>query len=731
MKRFWVGLCVAAFLLGAGSLALTLYLWFGDWPRQARSLVEHQRSVAARSGRGPDPLLGNVDGRDWISLGGVWRAVIDPYDRGRLGGVAPQAREPETPSDLAEFSFRDGLELEVPGDWNTQDPRLVFYQGVVWYQRTFQHVPTPERRSFLYFGAANYRASVYLNGLMLGEHAGGFTPFNFEVTGRLRAGENLLVVRVDSRLGPGDVPADTTDWLNHGGLTRDVKLVSVPRTFVRSYELQLAVSGDRLRGDVQLDGPDLQRTVQLSIPELGLRADAEASPAGRASFDVPARPERWSPETPRLYRVEIRAGEDIVTEHLGFRTLATDGARLLLNGEPVFLRGVALHEEALGPAGRAHGPVHAERLLQLALELGCNFVRLAHYPHDEAMLRAADRLGLLVWEEIPVYWDVDFSNDASLDSARQQLSELIARDRNRASVALWSVANETPQTPERLAFLRSLADHARALDSTRPVTAALLTGPGALGPLLLRYYLPALLGWRREAWVLRIDDPLARVVDVPAVNEYFGWYYAGALAWLTPLSSHRARGIVLENMDRIRIEIGVDKPLIVSEFGAGALRGERAPAATFTVFSEDYQALVYEHQIAMLSRQPGLAGMSAWVLKDFRSPLRMYQGVQDYWNLKGLVDDDGERKLAFGVLQRHYRERGRSGPRRGSPVPRRPRGPGVPARRGSVPRSSGGGQASGSGITPALTSSSRPSRSRRAQWRNSRRASEASARLGP
>jgi beta-glucuronidase len=583
--------------------------------------------------------------------------VIDPYDSAALGGLAPRAVEPQTPADLAEFSFENGLTLEVPGDWNTQDPRLVFYQGSVWYKRTFESGPRDRERVFLYFGAANYSASVYVNGLMLGEHEGGFTPFNFDVTDVLRPGENLLVVRVDNRRGPDDIPTPTTDWHNYGGLTRDVLLVRVPETHVSGWELRLpGEPGDRLVGFVEVIGAELPATVTVEVAELGVRVETVTDARGRVELSIPATPERWSPESPRLYRVAVATGAHRIEDQVGFRTLATRGAEILLNGEPIYLRGISIHDETLDGGGRTHSRAHAEATLNLAQELGCNFVRLAHYPHPDAVARVADRLGLLVWAELPVYWAVDFENADTLGLARRMFSELIARDRNRASVVFWSLGNETPATPARDRFFAELASHVRGEDPSRLLTAALLTGREVLQPFLLRYYLPAALGWRRPEWVFSIDDGLESIVDVPAINEYFGWYYSGALGLVTPLGSERARRIMLDNMERIRFVTREGKPLIVSELGAGAKHGLRAGPGELRVYSEDYQAEVYRRQLAMLSDQDTVRGITPWVLKDFRAPLRMYQGVQDFWNRKGLVSETGTPKAAFEVLQMHYQE---------------------------------------------------------------------------
>jgi beta-glucuronidase len=573
-------------------------------------------------------LITNVAGRATTTLNGPWQTIIDPYEVGyydyryqpRQDGFFLASR-PRNESDLVEYDFDASPRLQVPGDWNSQDERLFFYEGTVWYRKVFDYRLPPGARLFVHFGAANYDAHVWLNGASLGTHEGGFTPFNFEITGQVRAEGNSLVVKVDNRRRLDAVPTVNTDWWNYGGLTRDVTLIELPSTFVRDYVVQLAAgSTDRIAGWVQLDGPGAAGAeVTVRIPAAGVAITASTDAGGRALIDVATELVLWSPANPRLYEVEVAAAADRVTDRIGFRTIATRGTDILLNGTPVFLRGVSVHEQAPKREGRANGPEDARTLLAWVKELNGNFVRLAHYPHNEHMVRTADSLGILVWAEIPVYWTIQWENEATLANARRQLREMITRDRNRASVILWSMANETPRSEPRLAFLRSLALHARELDPTRLLTAA----------LELRH--------RPGDGVLAIDDPFGRDLDVLAVNEYLGWYTG------TP-----------ELADSVRWESAYDKPLLVSEFGAGALQGYHADARTR--FSEEYQASVYAHQVAMLRRIPFLRGVTPWILTDFRSPRRPLPGIQDFWNRKGLISDRGIRKQAFFVLQRYYRE---------------------------------------------------------------------------
>lgn len=602
----------------------------------------------------PAKLISAVTKRPATRLGGEWQALIQPLPSPWGDAMIASNAQPKEPSDLIEFSFDNGLTLNVPGDWNTQDERLFFYQGKVWYKRTFDYSLPPARRLFLYFGAVNYRASVYLNGKKIVTHRGGFSPFNAEITDAVKQGENLLVVLVDNEHTATDIPTPRTDWLNYGGITRDVKLVETPQTFIRNFKLQCAKDDpETIQGWVQLDGGNAAQPVTLSIPELKLKKTISTNASGFGAFSIKMQAELWSPQNPKLYSVDVATATDAITEKIGFRTIQTRDGKILLNGEQVFLKGISIHEEAPGGT-RANNRAQAETLLGWAKELGCNYVRLAHYTHNEHMLRVADSLGLMVWAEIPVYWNVAFSDSGTLANAKQQFADMIDRDQNRACIIIWSLGNETPISEERNAFFKATNEFVKNRDNTRLTSAALLFGMEALQPFFQNYFMPELLGKPGEGdWNIELSDPVADIVDVVSVNEYFGWYYSGFAAQMSKQSSAKVRRFMLDNMRRIRFETG--KPLIVSELGAGAKTGKHADVSALAVFSEEYQALVYEKQIEMLRQQRNLVGMSPWILKDFRSPMRLYQGVQDYWNLKGLISDDGRKKQAFFVLQEFYR----------------------------------------------------------------------------
>lgn len=543
----------------------------------------------------------------------------------RQRDVDVAAAEAKGGSVFFEYDMDRAPALQVPGAWNAQVPELRYYDGLIWLQRKFK-VPARAagQRVFLRFEAANYRAQVYLNGQELGHHEGGFTPFAFEATALLREGENRLVVGVDSRHDAQSIPSEITDWDLYGGLTRPVRLITTPATFIDDAHLALQRDG-RLAGEVQLDGPAAAgRAVQLRIDALGLKLSATTDARGRARFeaDAPATLVRWSPERPQRYEVRFETEADAVTDRIGLRTVEARGGEILLNGQPVFLKGISLHEEELGANPmRQMDEAAARRLLGLIKHgLHGNYVRLSHYPHSEAMLRVADEMGLLVWSETPVYWTVDYDNPAVLHKALRMQAENIWRDRNRAAIVLWSVGNETPVTAARTRFHEALARSVRALDPTRLVSAALLV--------------------ERQGELIRVNDPLLPALDVVAVNTYAGWYGDDDL----------------DTVRRLRWEVPAGKPFVFSEFGADAKAGFRDPRVR-RKFSEDYQADYYRATLAMADKVPELRGLSPWILKDFRSPRREHPVYQQGWNRKGLVSETGQRKLAFEVLAERYRDK--------------------------------------------------------------------------
>ena len=575
-----------------------------------------------------EPQMLNAYNRETISLDGQWQIIIDQLENGYYDyRYQPRAdgyflnEKPKDRSAIVEYSFETGGRLSVPGDWNTQNPELLWYEGTIWYKKDFNYQRKSGQRAFLHFGAVNYDAKVYLNGEKIGEHIGGFTPFSFEITDRVKNGENFVVLKVDNTRRADGIPTLNCDWWNYGGITRSVSLVEVPQSFVQDFFIQLGKGQNRqVEGYVQLAGVNSPQAVTISIPEVKFKRTFQTDNKGYAQIRFEQKFELWSPENPKLYDVKIEAAGDALIDQIGFRQIETKGQDILLNGKSIFLKGVCIHEEAPFRTGRAHSLEDARTLLTWAKEMGCNYVRLSHYPHNEHMIREADRMGLLVWSEVPLYWTIQWENPAVLANAKNQFKEMFLRDKNRAAVVLWSLANETPLSDARLKFLTSLADYIRTLDTTRLLTAALEVHSDENDPN-----------------TIMINDPLGEHLDVLGCNEYYGWYWGlpevcRNLTWTTTY----------------------DKPLIMSEFGAGArygLRGDKLDRWT-----EDFQDYFFEENLEMLKKITFLRGTAPWLLMDFRSARRPLGDVQDYFNRKGLVSEQGQKKKAFFRMQEFYNE---------------------------------------------------------------------------
>jgi beta-glucuronidase len=510
----------------------------------------------------------------------------------------------------------------VPGDWNTQVDELFWYESVIWYRKLINARPKRGKRYFLYFEGANYWTEAYLNGESVGDYEGGFTPFMFEVTDKLKRGENSIVVAVDSMHDAKSIPSFYYDWLNYGGITRPVHLIETPETYIHDYRLHLEEGeAETIVASISLDGPNkANQAVSIAIDELGLTLEGRTNRDGVAEMSAPVSDlTRWSPDNPKLYDVTVSSRRDEVEDKIGFRTIEVVGQDILLNGESIFLKGISVHEEPIGPeGGRRMDWDDARELLGVAKELGSNFVRLSHYPHNERTLRIADELGLLVWSEIPVYWEeIRYNEPYTKAVAKRMYKDSLNRDYNRASVVIWGVANETPITDSRNVFLKMLIDYVRSMDSTRLISAALNKKTN-----------------RGDTFI--IEDPLGEHLDVISVNEYEGWY------------GNRT----LDDVPGLIWETPYDKPMLFSEFGAGALLGARG--GRLERFTEEHQAAFYEVTLEMAEQIPFLRGISPWILKDFRSPRRWHGRYQEYWNRKGLIAETGEKKPAFDVLQEWY-----------------------------------------------------------------------------
>ena len=642
-----------------------------------------EENILSRTGseyQKADQLIGWIDSRRKQALNGTWHYIIDPMDNGlpeSIFGGFPKNKIQKDGMELIEYNFEKAKQLQVPGAWNSQDEKLFFYRGSVWFYKKFTFSHKNNSLTHLYFGGSNFRTKVFLNGLSVGEFIGGYVPFNFEVSDYLVEGDNFLIVQVNNFLSKSTIPTQRTDWWPYGGLIDDVYLISTPKKFINNVFLQL-IDHETGRVEVKAQGSSNQEGTRLiiSIPELGFIKSFKFNKNSYISDSFNINPKLWTPEEPKLYKVIVSTQHDSISDSIGFRTIETKGKKIFLNGKPIKLKGISMHSEPIGIPGPAFSSDHFQDLLETAKSLNTNFVRAAHYPYSRHLAKVADSLGLMLWEEIPVYWNIDWNNSETLDIAINQISRLIQRDWNRSSVIIWSVANETPFSTSRMKFLRKVISELRSLDSSRLTTAALLSGDrGEFQELVLALSLlgvnspevsekeknifksllsqAGLDSKNQVQFKIEINDPLGDFVDLISYNEYFGWYYSLVFADQLKVKESTLRKLMFELIPIIEITSTFDKPIHISEFGAGAKFGLHNEGK---IWSEEYQEQVYRAQLKMILKNSQIQGVTPWILKDFRAMLRPLAGIQDFYNRKGLIDEEGKKKLAFNVLKDFYAE---------------------------------------------------------------------------
>lgn len=556
------------------------------------------------------------DLRGTQSLDGEWYFSPDPFDSCLRGQWYLEKRTDDSGREVpCDYDFESWDLVTVPHVWNLDQEKWYFYEGPAVYVRDFTYEDQGEAVVKLRFSGTCGETRVFCNGHFVGSHKGDGLPFFVTVQDSLKKNaQNRLIVVVDNTRKREGIPSVNIDWFQYGGISDHVDLLRLPKIHISRFRLELADENTgELRGSIVLsEAEDAQAEVE--IPELGVSSKVEVK-QGSASFSLrcdPAGLQLWSPEAPKRYQVIVRCGEDTAEDWIGLRTLRVDGLRILLNGQQIHLKGICMHAESL-EHGRALTEEEIRQRLQLAKELGCNYVRLTHYPHSGLTARLADEIGLLLWEEIAVYWWIDFENPETVRNGETQLHELISRDYNRAAAAVWSVGNENPDSDNRLRFMSRLAKLAKQEDPGRFVSAACLT----------------------DLTEKRIHDRLAEYLDIIGINEYYGWYQPDFDTLLTVL-------------ERSKLE----KPVVISECGGDAVAGYHGKVGELS--TEEHQEWIYQRQVETFQSTPYIQGSTPWILFDFRSHRRCGR-MQKGFNIKGLVSADlKHRKKAFAVLREFY-----------------------------------------------------------------------------
>jgi beta-glucuronidase len=567
--------------------------------------------------------------RQYIDLSGFWEFAFDPDDQGRNDGW---------------YAGFQGRPIAVPASWNDQFAEGRDFLGPAWYQTRFD-LPWgwEERRAHLRFDSVNYLADVWLNGVLLGEHEGGHLRFGFDATSHIKPEGNLLVVRVDGRLAPdrvppGDVDPDPLDGFGRGnypptsfdffpfcGIQRPVLLCATPHDGIADVTVVTDIeNGDgrvRLRLARTAGGTATARFT-LSRHDASLSTELTATgEAVEAELTVPDAA-LWAPGAPHLYELTaelLRGGTvlDRVTLPVGIRTVAVEGDALLLNDEPIVLKGFGRHED-FPVTGRGLVPAVIVKDYALMEWVGANSFRTTHYPYSEQMMDLADRLGFLVIDEIPAV-GLYFREEGlgrRLELCRQQVRELIARDKNHPSVIMWSLANEPhSRRPAAKAFFRELYDLAKSLDPTRPATVV------------------SMLGLEEEAF---------EFCDVVCLNRYYGWYSE-------PGQLEQGYARLSAELDALYARY--PKPLLLTEFGADTIPGFHAQPPE--MFSEEYQAQMLAGYIEVLNSKPFVVGQHVWNLCDFKTGQAVHRMAG--MNYKGVFTRDRRPKLAAHRLRELWR----------------------------------------------------------------------------
>jgi beta-glucuronidase len=575
-----------------------------------------------------------------LDLAGLWDFQLDPDGKGEGGNWASELPAPTL--------------IGVPGSWNEQFQETRDYTGIAWYQTRIT-LPAAWRGQtiILRVGSAVYAARIWLDGQAIGEHLGGHLPFAFDITAAARWDAPMtLTIRVENIARPTRVPPAGNsvagraanfpdvnyDFFPYSGLHRTVSVCAVPRTHITDISVLTAFDGAdglvhlRVTAAEAFDGPGLAQAAGHSAA-LSFRAGA-----AEATLRIPA-VQPWSPATPHLYTLSISLGDaaapvDMYALEIGVRTIAVRGDRLLLNGQPILLRGAARHED-FPINGRGLNLPVAVRDIQLLKWIGGNSFRTSHYPYAEETMRLADREGLLVIDEIPAvklyFGDSEANIRARLDQCRQDIDELITRDKNHPSVIMWCLANEP--TSNRFVnaggadlplddaykangrkFFEELFGYARSLDPTRPLT---ITGMSATDP----------------SWT--------DLSDVICLNRYNGWYSH-------PGDAAAAGDLLGPELDALHTRLG--KPIMLTEFGADTLAGVHAEPPE--MWSEEYQAALLGQVLDTCAARPFVVGTQFWVLCDFKTAQAV--GRAGGLNLKGVFTRDRRPKMAAHALRQRW-----------------------------------------------------------------------------
>lgn len=558
------------------------------------------------------------------------------------------------------FNDNEWTDIHLPHTWNTDAyTEKDYYRGQGWYRR---QVNLPQdwkgKQIFLRLDAASKAATIYINGKNIGEHAGGYTACTFNITPFLSFGSpNVLAIRVDN--ARKDIPPISGDFTFFGGIYRDVWLTAVPNQhfdltnhgsdgiFITTPQVSEEQATLSIRGEIKNEArakATLELTQSIYQPDGTIlqmqKKDISLKPGETYAFQQESspilQPQLWTPETPNLYRVETtlrdkktKAILDQSNHHTGFRWFRFDADEgFFLNGKPYKLRGICRHQDQK-PIGVALTDEMHRRDMKLMKEMGANFIRISHYPQDDALLEMCDKLGMLAWEEIPII-DIVPETPGYGDNCERNLREMIRQHYNHPSIITWGYMNEIllvaqrtykteaelkPAIERTLALANRLEKVLKEEDTTRVSTMA-FHGNNSYN-----------------------ETGISKITDIVGWNLYQGWYGGDVTGF--------ERYLEQQHRDY------PTHPMIVSEYGAGADKRLHSLTPKAFDFSIEYQQKYLEHYLPVLEDTPYICGGTHWNFIDFSSALR--DESMPRINNKGLVYADRTPKDVYYYYQAVWR----------------------------------------------------------------------------
>ncbi len=548
--------------------------------------------------------------------------------------------------------------IDLPHTWNAfdvtdQDPG--YRRSASWYRKNITIADLSATQHYeLYFEGANITTQVYVNNQLAGKHIGGYVGFTIPITEFLKKGANDIMIKVDNSYNKEIIPSQKSDFFIYGGIVRDLWLITKNQSNIDTIHITTPkVSEESALLEIEVTTAGLEKAknpeLKASLFDPSGKKVGETTAKANGSkttikFDSVKKPQLWDIATPNLYKVEIALHakgkqKDLVTEHFGFRWFEfKDHGAFLLNGKRVLLRGTHRHEEHAGYGAAMPNELHKKDIQQIK-DMGANFIRLAHYPQDPEVYKTCDKLGILVWDEVP-WCRGGLGNDAWKTNTKNMLTEMIQQNWNHPSIVVWSMGNEIYWLPdfeggddtEKInVFLKEMHTLSHKLDPFRKTA-------------IRKYYAGA------------------DIVDVFSPSIWSGWYAGSYTTYEKAVDKY-----IKEYKSFLHTEYGgsshvgrhTENPID----GKGVMDSDGwTEAITQTAvtniakigdWSENYIVDLFDWHLRVSEQKENFVGNAQWAFKDFGTPLRPENDIP-YINQKGLVDREGNPKDAYYVFKSYW-----------------------------------------------------------------------------